>query len=123
MLRKHADVNVFSGIMVTPSSNPLDLCRFDFYAASYSAFCRQYGNHCTNAVGSRCWNDEAVEEMKTDVFIAWSAFHQILSSDHDNMVELIKRTFEQAISSSTCLVLRSRAKGDTNTTQVNRLMF
>lgn len=43
----------------------------DSAIATYSAFCRQYGDYCTPAVGVHNWNKEAMEAMVTDLTEPW----------------------------------------------------
>lgn len=43
----------------------------DSTTATYSAFCRHYGDHCTSAVGAHNWNEEAMEAMVTDLTEPW----------------------------------------------------
>ena len=38
---------------------------------TYSAFCRQYGDYCTPAVGEHNWNKEAMQAMVTDLTEPW----------------------------------------------------
>ncbi|KAF2266375.1 hypothetical protein CC78DRAFT_459505 [Lojkania enalia] len=46
-----------------------------FHHSSYSAFCRNYGTHFTNAIGYRCWNEEAIASMKNDMSGLWNTFN------------------------------------------------
>ncbi|ORY11257.1 hypothetical protein BCR34DRAFT_484487 [Clohesyomyces aquaticus] len=46
-----------------------------WHHSSFAAFCRQYGTHTTGAIGSRCWNSEAMESMTTDTTQQWDTFH------------------------------------------------
>lgn len=42
--------------------------------ASYSAFCRNHGNHSTSAVGYHNWNKEAMACLKEDMEVVWKFF-------------------------------------------------
>jgi hypothetical protein len=42
--------------------------------ASYKAFCSNYGDYKTRAVGKRCWNKEAITAMRTDMQPVWDKF-------------------------------------------------
>lgn len=45
----------------------------DSNIASYAAFCRQFGNHCTPAAGKHNWNEEAIDGMVKDLKRPWKA--------------------------------------------------
>ncbi|KAF2710421.1 hypothetical protein K504DRAFT_405554 [Pleomassaria siparia CBS 279.74] len=42
-----------------------------WHHASFSAFCRNYGEHYTRTIGSKCWNGEAMSTMKEDLYSQW----------------------------------------------------
>ncbi|KAJ3532728.1 hypothetical protein NM208_g8311 [Fusarium decemcellulare] len=57
-------------------------------AASYSAFCRNFGDHSTPTIGTRNWNEEAIQGMVEDLETPWDDLcesleqHQVDISDH-----------------------------------------
>ncbi|KLO81585.1 Uncharacterized protein Y057_7563 [Fusarium fujikuroi] len=55
--------------------------------SSYSAFCRNFGNYCTPAIGSRNWNEEAMGEMASDLERPWEEMCGALQERQLNMLE------------------------------------
>ncbi|XP_014552738.1 hypothetical protein COCVIDRAFT_109543 [Bipolaris victoriae FI3] len=67
----------------------------EWNAATYSAFCRHKGDHSTQAVGYRNWNDEAIACLKKDLNSAWEAFVGILKGKLKELTDDIKRLFDR----------------------------
>ncbi|KAM0427908.1 hypothetical protein ACHAPT_007367 [Fusarium lateritium] len=59
-----------------------------WHHASYSAFCRQYGDYCTPAVGPHNWNEEAIDGMVQDLEDPWQ---DLCSSLQDRQTSLVQR--------------------------------
>ncbi|KLO87985.1 Uncharacterized protein LW93_5151 [Fusarium fujikuroi] len=55
--------------------------------SSYSAFCRNFGNYCTPAIGSRNWNEEAMGKMASDLERPWEEMCGALQERQLNMLE------------------------------------
>ncbi|KAI1423392.1 hypothetical protein F5Y12DRAFT_757515 [Xylaria sp. FL1777] len=63
--------------------------------ASYSAFCRNYGTHCTGAIGSRNWNEEIIQAMTDDLQPPWEELQSSLDQQSEDIVEFIQNVFEE----------------------------
>ncbi|KAF1845874.1 uncharacterized protein K460DRAFT_366720 [Cucurbitaria berberidis CBS 394.84] len=72
-----------------------------WHHSSYSAFCRNYGTHSTAAKGYRCWNEEAVAEMKSDVQAIWMILRDETQSHLIGIQEFIVQSFADMINSTT----------------------
>ncbi|RKK77915.1 hypothetical protein BFJ69_g5912 [Fusarium oxysporum] len=57
------------------------------YNSSYSAFCRNFGDYCTPAIGSRNWNEEAMDEMVSDLGGPWEEMCGSLQERQSSMLE------------------------------------
>jgi hypothetical protein len=68
-----------------------------WHHSSYAAFCRNYGDHHTNAIGSCCWNEEAITTMKVDMSDRWETFKGDVDSYLDRTNEFIETVLEEAI--------------------------
>ncbi|KAF4415669.1 hypothetical protein FACUT_13229 [Fusarium acutatum] len=55
--------------------------------SSYSAFCRNFGDYCTPAIGSRNWNEEAMDEMVIDMEGPWEGMCCALQERQSSMLE------------------------------------
>ncbi|KAF2108978.1 hypothetical protein BDV96DRAFT_652220 [Lophiotrema nucula] len=65
-----------------------------WHHGSYSAFCRKYGSHYTNAVGRhRCWNEEAIELMNDDLSDIWTTFNEDIESHVDSLPQSVTDAF------------------------------
>ncbi|SCO45533.1 uncharacterized protein FFNC_10346 [Fusarium fujikuroi] len=62
-------------------------CKPGLGRGSYSAFCRNFGNYCTPAIGSRNWNEEAMGEMASDLERPWEEMCGALQERQLNMLE------------------------------------
>jgi hypothetical protein len=65
--------------------------------ATYRAFCSNYGDHCTNAVGSHNWNEEAIEKMIGSLAAPWQNLRLTLQNWHDNITASIEDLMDWAI--------------------------
>jgi len=65
--------------------------------ATYAAFCRKYGDHYTEAVGSHNWNEEAIESMATALAAPWQTLTTTLQNQHDSADNLIQDLLDWAI--------------------------
>ncbi|KAI3320818.1 hypothetical protein HD806DRAFT_505075 [Xylariaceae sp. AK1471] len=65
--------------------------------ATYAAFCRNYGTHCTAAVGSRSWNEEMIEGMTNDLSPSWEKVRISLDHQAEDTVDLIDDLFGWAV--------------------------
>jgi hypothetical protein len=101
-----------SGIPVIGFESFPRLVAANFFSGTYSAFCRNYGDHTTKAVGYHCWNDEAMESMSSTMKTPWDNLCQSLLSSQDNNSNLIKNAFKIAIALSMshyCLIFTLNA--------------
>ncbi|KAH9883404.1 hypothetical protein F4778DRAFT_801988 [Xylariomycetidae sp. FL2044] len=64
---------------------------------SYSAFCRNYGDHATATIGRRNWNAEAMAAMVQDLRDPWQAVHRASEDRIDDVTELVETLVEWAI--------------------------
>lgn len=64
---------------------------------SYSAWCRQYGEHSTHTVGYRCWNQEGIETMTTDMSDYWESFSADIEAHLDMITDFIDDTLGNII--------------------------
>lgn len=65
--------------------------------ATYSAFCRKYGNHSTPAVGHHNWNEEALSEMVTDLEDPWQDLAMSLQDLQLELVQSVETVTNAAI--------------------------
>lgn len=65
-------------------------------AATYAAFCRNYGDHCTLRAGSRSWNEEAIEGMTGDVNPLWQDLCSTLEETNESTLRLIEVVMDGA---------------------------
>jgi len=63
---------------------------------SFAAFGRNYGDHCTGAVGSHCWNDEAMESMVIGMRDPWNNLRQTIATFGEECGTLVETTFHDA---------------------------
>jgi hypothetical protein len=59
-------------------------------AATYSAFCRRYGDFATRAIGSHNWNEEAIEGMIRDLSSPWQRLCKTIQNWHGRIIRSIK---------------------------------
>ncbi|KAI0803895.1 hypothetical protein GGR55DRAFT_699812 [Xylaria sp. FL0064] len=67
-----------------------------WHHASYAAFCRNYGTHCTRTVGWRNWNEEMIGQMTNDLNPTWEQLQIGLDRQGEEIVEFINNVFEEA---------------------------
>ncbi|RYC86006.1 hypothetical protein BFJ63_vAg11186 [Fusarium oxysporum f. sp. narcissi] len=67
------------------------------YNSSYSAFCRNFGDYCTPAIGSRNWNEEAMDEMVSDLGGPWEEMCGSLRERQSSMLENADEFADMAI--------------------------
>ncbi|KAI5461911.1 hypothetical protein BGZ63DRAFT_423233 [Mariannaea sp. PMI_226] len=60
-----------------------------WHHASYSAFCRNFGSHYTATIGRRNWNEEAIEEMTSDLQVPCSNFRNSINHREDEIKTLL----------------------------------
>lgn len=63
-----------------------------WHHSSYKAFCSNYGEHATNAMGYHCWNEEAIKGMKGDMSAVWDS----LMVEFEVQLEQINGAIDQA---------------------------
>jgi hypothetical protein len=68
-----------------------------WHHSTYKSFCSNYGDHCTPAAGSHCWNDEAVQGMKTDLSAVWNSFAGDLNIEIDRVTTATSRAFDKVL--------------------------
>jgi len=76
-------LHVFSGITVYLLKLRFTIvyCRSNCLVATYSTFCRNFGDYSTDTVGSHNWNEEAIEQMARDLGIPWETMKSTFSRD------------------------------------------
>lgn len=65
-------------------------------SATYSTFCVNYGSHCTPAVGSHDWNEEAMEVMTSDLELRWTDLLGDIEDRQERARILIQESFDWA---------------------------
>jgi hypothetical protein len=68
-----------------------------WHHSTYKSFCSNYGDHCTPAAGSHCWNDEAVQGMKTDLSAVWNSFAGERNIEIDRVTTATSRAFDKVL--------------------------
>ncbi len=64
---------------------------------TYSAFCRQYGDYCTQAVGAHNWNEEAMKEMVTNLARPWDNLRLTLQNLNESTTRSVQDLMNQAL--------------------------
>ncbi|TVY32961.1 hypothetical protein LSUB1_G006630 [Lachnellula subtilissima] len=67
------------------------------WAATYSAFCRGFGDHYTGTVGGHNWNEEAIEHMVGDLGIPWETLKSTLCRDLEGREDRIQQLMDWVI--------------------------
>ncbi|OAL35776.1 hypothetical protein AYO20_04926 [Fonsecaea nubica] len=71
---------------------------FDTLAGTYAAFCRNYGDYSTSSTEiRRCWNQEAIQAMITQMATPWRTFKQALEDSQDHLLNRTEDCFDEAI--------------------------
>ncbi|KAH7129906.1 hypothetical protein B0J13DRAFT_627047 [Dactylonectria estremocensis] len=68
-----------------------------WHHASYSAFCRQYGNYRTGAAGKHNWNEEAIDGMVRDLKRPWIDFRGSVSTREADVEKHIEELTDWSI--------------------------
>ncbi|KAL6357126.1 hypothetical protein LRP88_10744 [Fusarium phalaenopsidis] len=71
-------------------------CSITNSLASYAAFCRQYGDYCTPAVGPHNWNEEIMEGMIEDLEDPWQVLCNSIQQRQTNLVESVDTLLDTA---------------------------
>jgi hypothetical protein len=66
-------------------------------AATYAAFCRNYGHYATAMVGSHNWNEEAIERMIRDLTSPWQRLRTTLQNQYGSITRSIEDLIDLAI--------------------------
>ncbi|KAK6859171.1 hypothetical protein PG995_005024 [Apiospora arundinis] len=98
--------NLFKAQILLPSRDRFALwsrqateASFDWsgwHHSTYSAFCRNYGNHRTPAVGSRDWNQEAIEAMVEDLTPLCLQFYLNVGESHEELISKVQEVMSWA---------------------------
>ncbi|KAH8883504.1 hypothetical protein GQ53DRAFT_699385 [Thozetella sp. PMI_491] len=68
-----------------------------WHHASYSAFCRNFGDYCTPAVGRRNWNEEAIHTMVSDMRVPWQNMLQGIQERQEQSGEIAESVLQRGI--------------------------
>jgi hypothetical protein len=66
-------------------------------AVAYKYFCQHFGDHKTDLVGKHNWNEEAINEMVSDLAAPWQNLESTFQSSLERDIEFIKVLMDQAI--------------------------
>ncbi|KAK6227425.1 hypothetical protein QIS74_00980 [Colletotrichum tabaci] len=65
---------------------------------TYSAFCRNYGSHCTKAAGGwHDWNEEIIAGMVTDLVIPWQRLCSLFDAGIEQAIDSVDESMEWAL--------------------------
>ncbi|KAJ4184843.1 hypothetical protein NW755_008756 [Fusarium falciforme] len=67
-----------------------------WHHSTYSAFCRNYGAHCTDAAGWHNWNEEIIEGMVQDVKDPWQDLCSSLQQRQTSLVQGVDTMLDAA---------------------------
>ncbi|RYP01347.1 hypothetical protein DL765_010864 [Monosporascus sp. GIB2] len=68
-----------------------------WYHTSYTAFCSNYGEHSTAKMGYHCWNEEAMEGMKSDMSAVWESFVVDLEAHLERINGAVVQAFDNIL--------------------------
>ncbi|OCL10812.1 hypothetical protein AOQ84DRAFT_374565 [Glonium stellatum] len=68
-----------------------------WHPPTFAAFCRNYGDWDTDAVGPHCWNYEVIEKMVTDMRAPWEEFCQDIKAQQGKRPKSAEDAFDRAI--------------------------
>ncbi|KAH8664648.1 hypothetical protein BX600DRAFT_464800 [Xylariales sp. PMI_506] len=68
-----------------------------WHHASYSAFCRNYGDHVTATIGARNWNQEAIRTMVIDLSPKWRELCISFQEHNERMINHTREVMDWAI--------------------------
>lgn len=90
---------MFSGILVHLSKLRFAVvcCKSNCLAATYSAFCRNFGDYFTEKVGRHNWNEEAIEQMARDLETPWETLKSTFSRDLEGRENRIQQLMDWVI--------------------------
>ncbi|EDU46388.1 conserved hypothetical protein [Pyrenophora tritici-repentis Pt-1C-BFP] len=86
-----------------------------WYHSSYKAFCSNYGDYSTGAIGYRCWNEEAIHHMKTDMVNVWTNLALDLEVRVQDLLGAIADAFENVLG-----IVSSQDEADSNVANIPR---
>ncbi|UDD59534.1 hypothetical protein AFCA_006956 [Aspergillus flavus] len=67
-----------------------------FWHTTYIVFCSRYGTHSTKGAGGyRCWNEELLQGMRTDLEGRWATIQEWVYMQKTALGETVRRTFEE----------------------------
>ncbi|OHF03901.1 hypothetical protein CORC01_00763 [Colletotrichum orchidophilum] len=69
----------------------------DWHSMSYAAFCRKYGNHCTDKIGYRDWNAEIISGMVANLTPKWDRLCSFFVNELERNVTLVDSAVDQAL--------------------------
>jgi hypothetical protein len=64
---------------------------------SYAAFCRNFGNHTTEKVGTHNWNEEAIEQMTRELTTPWQELRSAIKSNIESYYIFIEELMDWVI--------------------------
>ncbi|KAF4626102.1 hypothetical protein G7Y89_g12058 [Cudoniella acicularis] len=67
------------------------------YSTSFSAFCRNFGDHYTKVAGRHNWNEEAIEKMARDLATPWQHLKSTLQHDLEGNRNQIQEIMDWSI--------------------------
>ncbi|TVY28656.1 hypothetical protein LHYA1_G002365 [Lachnellula hyalina] len=76
---------------------PIVYCKSNSLVATYSAFCRGYGDAFTDKVGSHNWNEEAIDQMARDLGIPWETLKSTFCRDLEGRGDQIQQLMDWVI--------------------------
>ncbi|KAI0616311.1 hypothetical protein TUN199_11698, partial [Pyrenophora tritici-repentis] len=99
------------GTQWTTSAREASMSWHGWYHSSYKAFCSNYGDYSTGAIGYRCWNEEAIHHMKTDMVNVWTNLALDLEVRVQDLLGAIADAFENVLG-----IVSSQDEADSNVT-------
>ncbi|KAB8270563.1 hypothetical protein BDV30DRAFT_228831 [Aspergillus minisclerotigenes] len=67
-----------------------------FWHTTYIVFCSRYGTHSTEGAGGyRCWNEELLQGMRTDLEGRWATIQEWVYMQKTALGETVRKTFEE----------------------------
>jgi hypothetical protein len=65
--------------------------------ATYAAFIKNHGTHCTAAAGHRCWNTELIETANVLVYADWTKLDQTIAKGIMRYLENVTESMEKVV--------------------------
>ncbi|KAH8198037.1 hypothetical protein TruAng_007812 [Truncatella angustata] len=75
----------------------VERCLRNWHHGTYAAFCRNYGDHCTRAVGSRNWNEEATKTMVRDLTHPWQILMEKIHDGEQTFMASLEGTIQSMV--------------------------